>query len=198
MGDLSVLSGGGIRPRTSTDPVCEPKRQETGQQRARISFRKINARGERGYDPSLQRHHILPRQLLSKRCFSALFERVGRHSVGFDDFRHNGLLLPATEEATHRTGMPLHRGPHRRYNELVMERVARIDARRIEASKTDPEGANTEAIMRLRLLQIALRRRLLDERKRMVLNSKDPLGTGFDFTELDAMAEVLWTSTDAT
>ena len=28
--------------------------------------------------------------------------------------------------------------------------------------------------------------------------SKDPLGTGYDFTELDAMAEVLWTSTDAT
>jgi hypothetical protein len=29
----------------------------------------------------------------------------------------------------------------------------------------------------------------------MILNSKDPLGTGFDFTELDAMAEELWKAT---
>lgn len=49
--------------------------------------------------------------------------------------------------------------------------------------------------MRLLLLQSALRRRLLSERRRMILNRKDPLGTGFDFTELDAMAEALWQST---
>jgi hypothetical protein len=29
----------------------------------------------------------------------------------------------------------------------------------------------------------------------MILNSKDPLGTGFDFAELDAMAEELWKAT---
>lgn len=54
-----------------------------------------------------------------------------------------------------------------------MERVGRIEARWIEASKSDPQAARTEALMRLRLLQIALRRRLLDERKRMILNRKD-------------------------
>ena len=163
--------------------------------RAQVPFRKVNARGSLDYDPALQRHHLLPRQLLSTRCFSSLFEHVGRQRVGFEDFRSNGLLLPSTEAATQRLGMPLHRGPHRRYNELVMERVGRIEARWIEARKADPEGARTEALMRLRLLQIALRRRLLDERKRMILNQKDPLGTGFDFTELDAMAETLWAST---
>ncbi len=164
-------------------------------QRARISFRQVNARGTPEYDPSLQRHHVLPRQLLSTRCFSSMFAEFGRERIGFDDFRTNGVLLPATEEATQRTGMPMHRGPQRRYNELVMDRVGRIEARWIEARKTDPEGAMTEALMRLRLLQIALRRRLLDERKRMVLNRKDPLGTGFDFAELDAMAEFLWAAT---
>jgi len=46
--------------------------------------------------------------------------------------------------------------------------------------------------MRLHLLQSALRRQLLAQRRRVVLNRKDPLGTGFDFTELDAMAELLW------
>jgi hypothetical protein len=33
---------------------------------------------------------------------------------------------------------------------------------------------------------------LLAQRRRVVLNRRDPLGTGFDFSELDAMAEALW------
>lgn len=164
--------------------------------RAQIPFRMVNACGSPGHDPGLQRHHLLPRQLLSERCFGALFDQIGHQPVGFEDFRANGLLLPATEQATRRTGMPLHRGPHRRYNEVVIERVGRIEERWVRAHEHDPEAARTEALMRLRLLQAALRRRLLSERRRMILNRKDPLGTGFDFTELDAMAEALWSSTD--
>lgn len=124
-----------------------------------------------------------------------MFAVIGRARIGFDDFRRNGLLLPATESATIRTGMPLHRGPHRRYNEVVIKRVGRIEASWIQAREVNAEQALIEAIMRLRLLQSALRRRLLDERRRMILNRKDPLGTGFDFTELDAMAEELWKAT---
>ena len=187
--------------------ISEPFRQGEGKasthhtlpcaydHRARIPFRKVNAKSSPQYDPGLQRHHLLPKQLLSQRYFDSLFEKIGRASVGFDDFRANGLLLPATENATTRMGMPLHRGPHRSYNELVIERVGRIEAQWVKASATDPEGARSEALMRLRLLQSALRRRLLSERRRLILNRKDPLGTGFDFTELDAMAEALWAST---
>ena len=52
--------------------------------------------------------------------------------------------------------------------------------------------------MRVELLQRALRRRLLaPERARMRLNRSDPLGTGLDFTELDAMADALWAGTSA-
>lgn len=175
--------------------AAKPLRSKSLSKRAPIAFRKVNAPGKTGHDASLQRHHLLPRQLLSARCFSALFEQISRVPVGFDDFRADGLLLPATEEATQRTGMPPHRGPQRRYNELVIERVGRIEARWIETQKSDPDAAREEALMRLRLLQSALRRRLLSERKRMILNRKDPLGAGFDFTELDAMAETLWAST---
>lgn len=160
--------------------------------RAVIAFRSVNRRGLPGYDPSLQRHHLLPRQLLSRRCFGPMFERLGRERVGFDDFRVNGLLLPADEEATVRTGMPLHRGPHRRYNEVVIARVGRIEADWSQGRARDPEAALAEALMRLELLQNALRRQLLAERRRILLNRKDPLGTGFDFSELDAMAEALW------
>ena len=162
--------------------------------RPAIAFRAVNRRGHPGYDPGLQRHHLLPRQLLSRRCFGALFDTLGREQVGFDDFRANGLLLPASEEATMRTGMPLHRGPHHRYNEVVIARVGRIEERWALARCRDPEEALSEALMRLQLLQGALRRQLLAERRRILLNRKDPLGTGFDFTELDAMAEALWSA----
>lgn len=157
-----------------------------------IAFRAINAPGAAGYDPGLQRHHLLPRQLLSQRCFGAMFSLVGRGRVGFDDFRRNGLLLPSTENASIRTGMPLHRGPHRRYNEVVIARVGRIEAGWALARRHDDEAALAEALLRLHLLQGALRRQLLSQRRRVLLNRNDPLGTGFDFTELDAMAESLW------
>lgn len=160
--------------------------------RPAIAFRAVNCPGAAGYDPGLQRHHLLPRQLLSQRCFAGLFAAIGCERVGFDDFRANGLLLPATEAASLRTGMPLHRGPHRRYNEVVIARVGRIEARWQQARLRDEAAALIEALERLRLLQAALRRQLLDQQRRLVLCRKDPLGAGFDFAELDAMAEALW------
>jgi hypothetical protein len=159
-----------------------------------IAFRSVNSPGMAGYDPGLQRHHLLPRQLLSQRCFGPLFDELGRERIGFDDFRANGLLLPATEAATIRTGMPLHRGPHRRYNEVVIARVGRIEAGWSEARRRDERVALAEALLRLRLLQAALRRQLLAQRRRVLLNRRDPLGSGYDFTELDAMAESLWSA----
>lgn len=124
-----------------------------------------------------------------------MFEQIGTRHVGFDDFRRNGLLLPATEQSAVRMGMPLHRGPHRDYNAMVIERVGCIEEGWSLATQQDPAAAMEEALFRLELLQRALRRRLLAERKRIILNRKDPLGTGFDFSELDAMAEALWKAT---
>ena len=57
---------------------------------------------------------------------------------------------------------------------------------------SDPLERWNDALTALQLLQNALRRQLLAQRRRMLLNRKDPLGTGFDFTDLDAMAEALW------
>lgn len=164
-------------------------------QRARVPFRAVNRRGTPEFDPAFQRHHLLPRQLLGRRCFGAMFDEIGRETVGFDDFRANGLLLPTTEAAALRSAMPLHRGPHRRYNEVVIERVGRIEAAWSTSRHQEAERAFTDALMRLSLLQSALRRRLLSDQRRFVLNGKDPVGTGFDFTELDVMAEAIWNAT---
>ena len=143
----------------------------------------------------MQRHHLLPRQILSRGCFVGLFGALGRERVDFDDFRRNGLLLPANDSAAVRIGLPLHRGPHRDYNAMVTERVGGIEAGWSAHRLKAPEIALREAYHGLEQLQQALRRELLDQQRRIRLNRKDPLGTGLDFSELDAMADLLWPTT---
>ncbi len=146
----------------------------------------------------MQRHHLLPSQLLSRRSLRPLFDAIGRDRLHFDDFRRNGLLLPAKGELVLRTGLPLHRGPHREYNALVTERVGQIEAEWSRLRPLAPEIALDQALMRLDLLQRALRRRLLRPASRPLrLNRRDPIGTGVDFSELDAMAETLWAGTES-
>lgn len=165
--------------------------------RTAISFRAVNRPGDPDYDSGLQRHHLLPRQLLSERCFGALFDTIGRKRIGFDDFRSNGLLLPACDVAAVRIGLPLHRGPHHNYNALVIQRVGQVEAGWSAVRFREPEAALETALMRLSLLQRALRRRLLDPRRnRFVLNRGDPLGASLDFAELDAMVDSLWPETE--
>ncbi|WP_282099588.1 AHH domain-containing protein [Qipengyuania aurantiaca] len=160
--------------------------------RGRLPFRSVNRRGTPGYDPGLQRHHLLPRQLLSRRCFATMFEALGVEAMGFDDFRANGVLLPAREEAVWRTLLPLHRGPHRDYNGMVIDRVGRIESAWAVYRRCDPQKAGGQALMQLGLLQGALRRRLFDQSRPIMLNRRDPSSRQPDFRELDAMAEALW------
>ena len=163
--------------------------------RQRLSFRAVNRRDTPGYQPGLQRHHILPRQILTRSCFHPMLGEVGRERLHFDDFRHNGLLLPANDAAAVRIGLPLHRGPHRDYNAMVIERVGQIEAGWSAVRSYAPEVALAEALEGLRQLQHNLRRSLLDQQNRLTLNRRDPLRTDLDFAELDAMADLLWPAT---
>jgi hypothetical protein len=177
-------------------PAPELRRARRSQRPA-LPFRTVNLRGAPGYDPGLQRHHLLPRQLLSKRCFGLLFEEIGREWPGFDDFRSNGMLLPASDAAALRIGLPLHRGPHREYNAMVIERVGQVEAQWSSMRWHAPRAAHGDAVASLQLLQRALRRRLLDPgRKRLALNRFDPRGRLVDFTEIDAMVDALWPASD--
>jgi hypothetical protein len=161
--------------------------------RSFLPFAAVNRRGAIGYQPGLQRHHLLPRQLLRRSCFARMIRRLGTGPIGFDDFRRNGLLLPSEEAAALRTALPLHRGPHRHYNELVFERVGQIEAR--WGRRPGPDG-DREALERLALLQRALRRRLLSDRRRAVsLNRHDPAWREVDYTLLDSLADQLWAAT---
>ncbi|KAH2819199.1 hypothetical protein KXV85_003561, partial [Aspergillus fumigatus] len=119
--------------------------------RPALPFRAVNRAGSIDYDPGLQRHHLLPRQLLSRPCFAAMFDMIGCDRLGFHDFRRNGLLLPADGAAAMRMGLPLHRGPHRDCNALVVERVGQVEARWSETRGRMPEAAMVEAVQRLAL-----------------------------------------------
>lgn len=160
--------------------------------RSQLPFRSVNRRDAPGFEPGMQRHHLLPLQLLKAHCFGPLFDEIGRERVDFNDFRANGLLLPASDGAAVRIGLPLHRGPHRTYNEMVAERVGQVEAGWSALRLRAPEIALDQALMRLALLQRALKKRLLSPVRRLRLNRMDPLGAGFDFSELDALAASLW------
>ena len=98
--------------------------------RAALPFRAVNQRDKPGYDPGMQRHHLLPNQVLSARCFGHFFNEIG-------------------------------------------------------------------ALLRLKLLQGAVRRRLLEQgRKRLTLNRFDPLGREADFSQMDEMVDALWPATE--
>lgn len=162
--------------------------------RSHLPFAAVNRRGAAGYQPGLQRHHLLPRQLLRRSCFARMIGRLGTRAIGFDDFRRNGLLLPSDESGALRTALPLHRGPHRRYNELVFERIGQIEARWSRRIGADQDR---EALERLALLQCGLRRRLLSDRRPAAsLSRRDPAWRQVDYTLLDSLADQLWPATD--
>jgi hypothetical protein len=167
--------------------------------RRRLSFKSVNRPGALDYDAGLQRHHLIPRQVQSQACFTPLFDAVGERRIGFDDFRANGMLLPANDAAALRLAMPLHRGPHRRYSGMVTERIGRIEATWARARlQRGLDYACDQALMQLRLVQRALRRRLwLGAAGAFALSRRDPNCRNVDFSELDAMADLLWSATQS-
>lgn len=161
-----------------------------------LPFAAVNVRGQAGHAADLQRHHLLPRQALAWPAFQRLFSQLGSDRIGFNDFRRNGMLLPARESAVLRLGLPLHLGPHRDYNRMVIERLGTIEAGWARRRHASEELAGTEALARIALLQRALRRRILDQRRPLRFNHADPLGRGRDFTLLDLLAEEIWAASE--
>lgn len=172
----------------------------SGRGRSSLPFRAVNQPGQPGYNPGLQRHHVLPRQLAATPGLVAMIEELGEE-LGIDDFRRNGLLLPATDQEAKRMALPLHRGPHREYSDLVIERVGQVESRWQRMRRTNQRMATREALMRMDCLQRALRRRLLDPARWQgpALHRRDPnrivADASVDYAHLDAMAAQLWAET---
>jgi hypothetical protein len=123
-----------------------------------------------------QRHHLIPVNVISRRCFAPLFSVIG--SVGFDprNFLSNGMLLPATEKMAEQTGLPLHRGPHARYDQLVAECLGAI---------TDETVPNAIAVYR-RISELqGMLRRALQQDASLMLNRNDPRWVSNPLLKLD-------------
>lgn len=140
-----------------------------------------------------QKHHVIPGQLFRLPVFQRLMSEVALSGFVAGDFERNGLFLPADEETALLARRPMHRGPHLRYNEMVIERVGRIE--RDFAATPDRERAANDALFRLTLLQRTLRRTLDSPAPWTPLNRRDPMSRAVDFTDLDAMADLLWQAT---
>ena len=197
-GRMVPVSGKGLRLWITHVGEAADVGSVRGRAGSRLSFRSVNRPGSAGYDSGLQRHHLLPRELLGQRCFGRMFTDLAGAEALFSDFRSNGLLLPGNDRSAMIMGLPMHRGPHRSYSSMVIERVGVIEERWASCRPDDPDRAGVEALFRLQLLQRTLRRRLLDPKgQRMALSRKDPALRAVDFSALDQMAELLWSEDSA-
>lgn len=140
-----------------------------------------------------QSHHLIPVAVFASRSFANAFDLVRLNGFDVRYFPRNGLFLPATEAVAIQSGLPLHRGPHRRYNDLVAHRIAAIfrDFPQIGYR----QSARYDAVERIHLLAGALRASLYGSPPRISLNHRDPFNTAVNFTDLDSACDALWLAT---
>lgn len=156
-----------------------------------IAFCRVNRRGQPDFRLACQRHHLLPMALLRRKQFRQFFAELGLCGFEFDDFATNGLLLPTTEAEAMRLGRPLHRGPHPRYNALILTRAERIRADHARSAREARD--RLISLQRLRLLQDAIRRSLMGACVFPVsLHQRDPMRSGLNFGTIDEMIEQAW------
>jgi A nuclease family of the HNH/ENDO VII superfamily with conserved AHH len=155
-----------------------------------IRFSQINRLNKAGYNPNYQRHHLIPKQAGGESELTRVFQALGDQGFSLEDFEHNGILLPCCEKESMRTGRPLHRGPHPRYNEIVIERLLVIAKL---GNRFDGFEQMLEFIQfRLSLLQSSLRLGLSKRRfGKLHLNLRDPLRSMGGFDQMDLRIEQL-------
>lgn len=143
-----------------------------------ISFREV-----RGRFPvsGFHCHHIIPIEIVERRSLAVFFGHVRAHGFDPNDFSINGTHLPSTELQAAAFGLPLHRGGHPRYNEIVGDMIAPL-------TRMDPMLASA----RLRQLQFRLRTVLRPNRATPVIRSRGCFPANADFRRLDAAVDMLW------
>ncbi len=138
--------------------------------------------------PGFQRHHLIPLSVRNSPQFSAFFDGLLVHGFSLNDFCSNGQYLPATPALALRSGWALHRGPHRRYSEVVRARIETIRIEHIRMRRDGQRMAADVTIFRLRLVQSAMRIALTRKRvPGLVLHQRDPMHLFDRYDFLDAM-----------
>ena len=143
--------------------------------------------------PGFQRHHLIPIALLYRAQMASMFQALQAEGFALENFRRNGLMLPACEGAALLSGHALHRGPHQGYSDVVAARVDQIRRHFVLHSPVDLASARRTAVMRLRLLQDTTRSALTDRHGAgFWLNRRDPMRLFMDRPYLDDAIERLF------
>lgn len=124
-----------------------------------VPFGTVNLCGTATYIEGMVRHHLIVQQALRDDTLKPFLTKMGEGGFQIDDFRTNGLLLPCLPSLSRKTGLPLHWGPHPRYNAKVIQElhVIRISA---ESIRADSERRH-QAFNDIRSLQGRLRATLI-------------------------------------
>ncbi|MEP2987669.1 MAG: AHH domain-containing protein [Parasphingorhabdus sp.] len=155
-----------------------------------IPFSQINRPNDANHRPNYQRHHLIPRQAGSEAGLQNVFHDSQDSGFNLEDFEINGILLPSCENEALRTGWPLHRGPHPRYNEIVIERLVHISKLGDRIDKSVERQSFIQ--FRLFLLLSSLHSGLNKQRfKKISLNHRDPLRSNQKFDLIDSRIEQL-------
>jgi A nuclease family of the HNH/ENDO VII superfamily with conserved AHH len=128
-------------------------------------------------------HHVIPIKVIEKRAFASFFGQLRAAGFDPDDFGNNGMHLPCTEIQAAAFKLPLHRGPHPRYNEMVALRIAAFERLHVQ-----------DALHEVAMLQHSLKWGL----RNATLHPRDPFSSKTDFRKLDAEVDLLWGSTRPT
>jgi A nuclease family of the HNH/ENDO VII superfamily with conserved AHH len=81
-----------------------------------VPFGAVNLSHDRTYREGWVRHHLLPLQSLRDRALQPFLSSLSDDGFHMDDFRTNGILLPALQSIGKFAGLPVHFGGHPNYN----------------------------------------------------------------------------------
>jgi hypothetical protein len=99
-------------------------------------FASVNSRGSANYLDGWHKHHVFTSQCRNDRELNLLFVAMEARGVSLNDFRFNGMLLPAVEKESRRANLPLHVVGHKLYNKGLLEHLHQI-RRFCETIRTD-------------------------------------------------------------
>jgi hypothetical protein len=138
--------------------------------------------------PGWHRHHLLPSTLRRYPDLRDFISNIAGSGAGLDDFATNGMFLPAEEALATAVNLPLHRGPHRTYNTVVIETLEtlRQGAARVRLTRAGRIAAVRGLQRRLHAL---LRASALDAE--VELASRDPFGPTAAGAKLDRRTDAM-------
>jgi len=148
---------------------------------ATVSFREVRSRFRVA---GFHCHHVIPIEVVEMPSLAVLFGHVRACGFNPNDFTSNGTHLPSTEQQAAAFGLPLHRGGHPRYNEMVAELVSPL-------VRMDPP----HALVALRQVQYRLRTALRPSLALSSARRRGPFPAQTDFRRLDAEIGILWQQT---